>query len=94
MREDCWPILAAIVLFILLLPCVSAAGISPGRTELNYSAANSVQKFTFYAVNSESQEKTIKLIAEGELAPYIVFEKTELVLAPNSYMPFNFTLNL
>ena len=90
MREEgYWPqLLLALGLFILLIPSASAAGISPGRTELSYNAANSVQKFTFYAVNSESQEKTIKLIAEGELAPYIVFEKTELVLAPNGYVPF------
>jgi hypothetical protein len=96
MREEgYWPqLLIALGLFILLLPCVSAANISPGRTELNYSAANSAQKFTFYAVNINSQQKTVELIAEGELAQYVIFEKTELILAPNSYVPFNFTLNL
>jgi hypothetical protein len=64
--------------FVLFFSVLSGAamGIAPAKKEINFEA-NGVQEFDFTAY-SDSDDKKIKLYAEGDLAKYTAFSRNEL----------------
>lgn len=80
-----------LMLGLLLLPAISAIGVSPAKAELNLDAS-SPQTLTFYAINSEAQTINVKLFADGELANYVKFDTTEFALAANTFKAFQVTV--
>lgn len=65
------------LVFILLASSVLGLGISPSRNEVYYSSGE-IREVSFRIINNEHKDANIRLIARGELADYVDFEK-ELV---------------
>jgi hypothetical protein len=82
-----WPsrilsILALSLLFaILLVSAVLAIGIAPGHVDLLFEPG-SEQRVTLKLLNQEKEEMQVVLYAQGELAPYISFDTTNIVFSP------------
>ena len=82
------------VIFLLLLPCVSAIGIAPAEQDIELDKEPGTQTLTFYAVNTGDKTITVELYAEGAFSEYVGFSEEELTIEPGETVPFDVLLEL
>lgn len=70
------------IILISILPAVSALGISPGRTTLEFEAG-AEQEITLNVLNNEKKDLSVVIYAEGELAQYVTLETPMLEIGKN-----------
>jgi len=83
-----------ILLFVISISLVSAIGITPGRTTVNFEPSLS-REVSFSVINSENQEMSIVFAVQGELADYITLGQTYADFSSDEESKsFTYTINL
>jgi len=86
--------LLAMLVLIFLASQISALGITPGRTSLNFEPGMH-QQISFSVLNTENKDLGVIFAARGDLAEYITFEQTSADFsAGEESKSFVYNLNL
>ena len=80
-------IILLIILFTSALTIASAIGISPSNRAFSFEPGKEVQ-ITFTAVNNMDSIQVFEIYAKGDLADYVRFEQTRLVMRALENKPF------
>jgi len=86
-------VLAALFAFLLVSQAALAVGISPGRIELKF-VPNFNATYSFHVMNNENAPLNVQPFVYGDLAQYIIINKSAYTLAAGEYKGFEFQLNL
>ncbi|MBU2634246.1 MAG: hypothetical protein KJ674_03290 [Nanoarchaeota archaeon] len=87
-------IIILIFISILIIKDVSAIGITPGRTTINFEP-NLEREVKFTIINSEHKDMKVLLSVDGELASYVTLSNILIDFSSNEESKdFKYTINL
>lgn len=84
-------IISIILLSILLIPLISAIGISPAYFEIPYQPGGEVE-YEYYIKVGERESNTVRIYAKGDLNDTIGIGEEIKTLVPGTWTPFKFKI--
>jgi len=83
-----------VLVFIFLLANVSALGITPGRTSMNFEAGLH-KDVSFSVLNTEKKDMNIIFAVKGDLAEYIILNQaSSVILSTENSKSFSYSVDL